>query len=105
MGRIACTEPQCLYKGALYLYLYPLALCCKVFLEAFLVVQLAIFPLFFLPKRILLFPLQSRLRDNSLGHTVRICVFNILILISLVDKLAWKFKITSVVHKNIRIVR
>jgi hypothetical protein len=22
MGRMACTEPQCLYKGALYLYLY-----------------------------------------------------------------------------------
>jgi len=21
-GRTACTEPQCLYKGALYLYLY-----------------------------------------------------------------------------------
>ena len=23
MGRTACTEPQCLYKGDLYLYLYP----------------------------------------------------------------------------------
>ena len=22
MGRTVCTEPQCLYKGALYLYLY-----------------------------------------------------------------------------------
>ena len=22
MGRTACTEPQCLHKGALYLYLY-----------------------------------------------------------------------------------
>jgi hypothetical protein len=22
MGRTACTEPQCLYKGALYLYFY-----------------------------------------------------------------------------------
>jgi len=22
MGRTACTEPQCVYKGALYLYLY-----------------------------------------------------------------------------------
>ena len=22
MGRTACTEPQCLYKGALYLYLF-----------------------------------------------------------------------------------
>ena len=22
MGRMACTEPQCLYKGTLYLYLY-----------------------------------------------------------------------------------
>ena len=22
MGRTACTEPQCLYKGALYIYLY-----------------------------------------------------------------------------------
>ena len=22
MGRTACTEPQCLFKGALYLYLY-----------------------------------------------------------------------------------
>jgi len=22
MGRTACTEPQCLYKGALYFYLY-----------------------------------------------------------------------------------
>jgi len=22
MGHTACTEPQCLYKGALYLYLY-----------------------------------------------------------------------------------
>jgi len=22
MGRTACTEPQCLYTGALYLYLY-----------------------------------------------------------------------------------
>jgi len=22
MDRTACTEPQCLYKGALYLYLY-----------------------------------------------------------------------------------
>jgi len=22
MGRAACTEPQCLYKGALYLYLH-----------------------------------------------------------------------------------
>ena len=22
MGRTACTEPQCLYKGDLYLYLY-----------------------------------------------------------------------------------
>ena len=21
-GRMACTEPQCLYKGALYLYIY-----------------------------------------------------------------------------------
>jgi len=24
MGRTACTEPQCLYKGTLYLYLYVL---------------------------------------------------------------------------------
>jgi len=24
MGRTACTVPQCLYKGDLYLYLYPL---------------------------------------------------------------------------------
>jgi len=23
VGRTACTEPQCLYKGALYLYLAP----------------------------------------------------------------------------------
>ena len=23
MDRTACTEPQCLYKGAFYLYLYP----------------------------------------------------------------------------------
>ena len=23
MGRTACTEPQCLYKGALYLYFTP----------------------------------------------------------------------------------
>ena len=23
MGRAACTEPQCLYKGDLYLYLHP----------------------------------------------------------------------------------
>jgi hypothetical protein len=23
MGRTTCTEPQCLYKGALYLYLTP----------------------------------------------------------------------------------
>jgi len=23
MGRTACAEPQCLYKGDLYLYLYP----------------------------------------------------------------------------------
>jgi len=22
MGRTACTDPQCLYKGSLYLYLY-----------------------------------------------------------------------------------
>jgi hypothetical protein len=22
MGRTACTEPQCLYKGALYIYFY-----------------------------------------------------------------------------------
>jgi len=22
MGRTACTDPQCLYNGALYLYLY-----------------------------------------------------------------------------------
>jgi len=22
MGRTACTEPQCLYKGALYVYFY-----------------------------------------------------------------------------------
>jgi hypothetical protein len=22
MGHMACTEPQCLYKGALYLYFY-----------------------------------------------------------------------------------
>jgi len=22
MGRMACTEPQCLYKGALYLYMF-----------------------------------------------------------------------------------
>ena len=22
MGRTVCTQPQCLYKGALYLYLY-----------------------------------------------------------------------------------
>jgi hypothetical protein len=22
MGRTACTEPQCLYKGDIYLYLY-----------------------------------------------------------------------------------
>jgi len=22
MGRTACTQPQCLYKGALYLYIY-----------------------------------------------------------------------------------
>ena len=27
MGRTACTEPQCLYKGALYIYLYPYNLC------------------------------------------------------------------------------
>jgi hypothetical protein len=27
MGRTACTEPQCLYKGVLYLYLYPYNLC------------------------------------------------------------------------------
>jgi hypothetical protein len=26
MGRTACTEPQCLYKGALYLYLFYFAL-------------------------------------------------------------------------------
>ena len=25
IGRTACTEPQCLYKGALYLYLYLLS--------------------------------------------------------------------------------
>jgi hypothetical protein len=25
MGRTACTEPQCLYKGALYLNMHPLA--------------------------------------------------------------------------------
>jgi len=27
MGRTACTEPQCLYKGALYLYIYNLLKC------------------------------------------------------------------------------
>jgi len=27
MGRTACTEPQCLYKGALYLYLYLYSSC------------------------------------------------------------------------------
>ena len=26
MGRKACTEPQCLYKGALYLYLLPISI-------------------------------------------------------------------------------
>ena len=26
MGRTACTEPQCLYKGALYFYFYPIQL-------------------------------------------------------------------------------
>ena len=26
MSRTACTEPQCLYKGALYLYLFDFAL-------------------------------------------------------------------------------
>ena len=26
MGRTACTEPQCLYKGALYLYLFTVTL-------------------------------------------------------------------------------
>ena len=26
MGRTACTEPQCLYKGDLYLYLYKIDL-------------------------------------------------------------------------------
>ena len=26
MGRTACTEPQCLYKGDLYIYLYFIAL-------------------------------------------------------------------------------
>jgi len=26
MGRMACTEPQCLYKGDLYLYLFFLPL-------------------------------------------------------------------------------
>ena len=29
MGRTACTEPQCLYKGDLYLYLY-LSACTRV---------------------------------------------------------------------------
>jgi len=27
MGRTACTEPQCLYKGALYLYLLYNVIC------------------------------------------------------------------------------
>jgi len=28
MGHTACTEPQCLYKGALYLYLYVFVYLC-----------------------------------------------------------------------------
>jgi len=31
MGRTVCTEPQCLYKGALYLLLYMLGLLCVGF--------------------------------------------------------------------------
>jgi len=28
MGHTACTEPQCLYKGALYLLPVPIFICC-----------------------------------------------------------------------------
>ena len=31
VGRTACTEPQCLYKGALYLYLYLLLNHCTIY--------------------------------------------------------------------------
>jgi len=33
MGRTACTEPQCLYKGALYLTFYVFRHYCVVFRE------------------------------------------------------------------------
>ena len=29
MGRTACTEPQCLYKGALYLFYYLMSVLCN----------------------------------------------------------------------------
>ena len=34
MGRTACTERQCLYKGALYLYLYHLRQYCMLELSS-----------------------------------------------------------------------
>ena len=35
MGCMACTEPQCMYKGALYLYLYQFQLTHKVLPDRF----------------------------------------------------------------------
>ena len=39
MDRTACTEPQCLYKGDLYLYFYEPA-SVSVFINPFLVMRL-----------------------------------------------------------------
>jgi len=41
MGRTACTEPQCLYKGDIYLYLVPRIV------EIIRIVLLMIVPLMF----------------------------------------------------------
>jgi len=35
MGRVACKEPQCLYKGALYLYLLVLLNCLLYIFEGY----------------------------------------------------------------------
>jgi hypothetical protein len=33
MGCTACTEPQCLYKGAIYLYIFTMQICIQKFLD------------------------------------------------------------------------
>ena len=43
MGHTACTEPQCLYKGALYLYHFYIALLITVYIYLILTEAYALF--------------------------------------------------------------